>query len=225
MGLTFAAYTLMIVAIFWSMLWFWGIGDALQDSNIFISFLLFVSFYWVHQVLTNIMHVTTAGTVGTWWFVPEEAQSCWSPAIQDSLIRATSFSFGSICLGSLMVAIVQGLRGVAHMARDTEDFQALVCILDCLLGCVEDMIEYLNKWAYVYVGLYGLPYFDAGKSVMQLFEHKGWSVIITDDLTDNVLFMISVGVAMLVGLVGFAVTTADPYLLASMGLGSSTGFL
>jgi hypothetical protein len=28
-------------------------------------FLFFVSFYWTSQVITNVVHVTTAGTVGT----------------------------------------------------------------------------------------------------------------------------------------------------------------
>ena len=111
------------------------------------------------------MHVTSAGVIGTWWFDPSEASSCWSSAVTDSFRRATTYSFGSICFGSLLVALVQTLRAINEHARGQEEFQMLVCLTDCLLGCIQGIIEYLNKWAYIYVGLYGYGYLDAGRNV------------------------------------------------------------
>ena len=96
MGLTVIAYAMVMLAFGWSLLWFIGVESYLNSEKVFF---LLVSYYWVHQVLSNTIHVTTAGTVGTWWHVPAEASSCWSPAIQDSFCRATTLSFGSICLG------------------------------------------------------------------------------------------------------------------------------
>jgi hypothetical protein len=192
-----------------------------------MAFVLLTSFYWVHQVLTNTVQTTVAGMVGTWWFVPGEASSCWSSAIQDSFGRATTYSFGSICLGSLIVAIVQALRAVSNMARQNEDAQLLVCIVDCILGCIQNILEYLNKWAYVYVGLYGFSYIEAGKNVIQLFKSKGWDVIITDDLCDRVLFMVSLGVGVVTGLIGLACTALNNDLLGAFDLGDaavSAGF-
>jgi hypothetical protein len=191
-------------------------------------FLLLVSYYWVHQVLTNTVHVTTAGTAGTWWFVPNEANSCWSSAIQDSFRRTMTYSFGSICFGSLLVAILQARRALAHMSQNNEEMQMLTCIIDCILACIQDILEYLNKWAYVYVGLYGFGYLEAGRNVIQLFQQKGWTVIISDDLCDRVLFMISIGVGLLSGLVGLALAAADDSLLATLDLGgnnATAGFM
>ena len=78
----------------------------------------------------------------------------------DSFVRATTYSFGSICFGSLLVAIVQALRTLLDIARSQDDdgCNILVCLLQCILGCIEGIIEELNKWAYVYVGLYGYRY-------------------------------------------------------------------
>eukprot|EP00339_Tiarina_fusa_P004999 CAMPEP_0117064156 /NCGR_PEP_ID=MMETSP0472-20121206/44798_1 /TAXON_ID=693140 ORGANISM="Tiarina fusus, Strain LIS" /NCGR_SAMPLE_ID=MMETSP0472 /ASSEMBLY_ACC=CAM_ASM_000603 /LENGTH=488 /DNA_ID=CAMNT_0004784167 /DNA_START=43 /DNA_END=1509 /DNA_ORIENTATION=+ len=223
MGLTFVAYLMLLLAFGWSALWFVGLGEALSSSNGAVLFFLFLSYYWVHQVLSNTVTVTTAGTVGTWWFVPEEASSCFSSGVQDSFCRATTYSFGSICLGSLIVAVVQALRALAHMSRDSEDMQLLVCIIDCILACIQDIIEYLNKWAYVYVGLYGFGYMEAGKSVFQLFQQKGWTVIISDDLCDRVLFMVSLAVGFLSGLISLALAAADPNLLAALQLEGGVG--
>lgn len=223
MGLTFIAVVMLIVALGWSILWFVGLGEAVSTSSGAIVFLLLVSYYWVHQVLCNVVHVTSAGTVATWWYVPLEAASCWSTAIQDSFCRATSYSFGSICFGSLLVAIVQALRAMAQIARQNDDMQILACLLDCILSMIQGIIEYLNTWAYVYVGVYGYPYLEAGRNVIQLFQNKGWSVIITDDLCDRVLFMVSLGVGFLTGIVGWAAAATNQNLLAGLDLGDGTG--
>jgi hypothetical protein len=81
--------------------------------------------------------------------------------------------------------------------------------------------------AYVYVGLYGYSYLDAGRNVITLFQNKGWTTIITDDLTDNVLFMVSVGIGLLTGLVGLTIAKLDQNLFANMGFDdtASVGFV
>jgi hypothetical protein len=218
MGLAVVAYFFMFVAFGWSIWWVVGLSSALVNVGQGIIFLFLVSYYWTHQVITNTVHVTTAGVIGTWWFVPDEASSCCSRALNDSFVRATTYSFGSICFGSLLVAIVQALRALHHMAHDNEDMGILVCIIDCILACIQGIIEYLNKWAYVYVGLYGYSYLDAGRNVVTLFQHKGWTTIITDDLADNVLTMVSLGIGLVSGLVGFLMGTADQYLFAGIGV-------
>lgn len=145
-GLTLIAVMMQVIALGWSILWFLGLGEAVSSSNGAVLFLLLVSYYWVHQVLSNVVHVTSAGTVATWWFVPFEAASYWSKAVRDSFSRATTYSFGSICFGSLLVAIVQSLRAIAHMARDNEDAKIILCVIECILALIQDIIEYLNKW-------------------------------------------------------------------------------
>jgi len=226
-GLAFIAYFIMVLAFGWSCFWFMGFSSSLNSNNTGILFLLLLSYYWVHQVLSNTVHVTTAGTVGTWWFVPGEANGCWSSAIKDSFCRATTYSFGSICLGSLLVAVVQALRALAHQARQNEDMQLLACLVECILACIQDIIEYFNKWAYVYVGLYGFGYVQAGREVVQLFQNKGWTVIITDDLTDRVLMMVSIGVGVLTGFAGLAITLADQSIFGNLNVENvpAAGFL
>merc|ERR1712232_175154 len=191
-----------------------GDTDQLGEGTLF---LFLVSYYWTHQVIQNVLHVTIAGAVGTWWFSPIECSSCCSSAVISSLKRATTFSFGSICFGSLLVAIVQALRTLRDMTRDDEDYKILNCIIDCILVCIESMIEYLNKWAYVYVGLYGYSYLEAGRNVITLFKHRGWTTIITDDLVDNALFMVSFSLGLATGLVGLIFTYMGKYSFEALG--------
>ena len=78
----------------------------------------------------------------------------------------------------------------------------LLCLVECLLNCLEGIVEYFNKWAYIYVGLYGYGYVEAGKNVMRLFKSRGWDVIITDDLVSNTLLMMGIIVGLVMGAVG-----------------------
>lgn len=173
--------------------------------------------------------------MGTWWWVPAEASSFWSTALTDSVARATTYSFGSICFGSLLVAIVQALRALEHYSRDQDDCQFLRCLIQCILACIEGIIESLNRWAYVYVALYGFSYLEAGRNVVQLFENKGWTAIIADDLADNVLVMMSVAIGLSSGLVGLVIGLVDSSMFYDLGfenaaapgffIGFLTGFL
>lgn len=165
-----------------------------------IVILLVLSFYWTNQVVGNVVQTTVAGAVGTWWFVPEDATGCCSLALLDSLQRSLTYSFGSICLGSLLVAILQTLKAIAEQAESANRREnngggaILACIAKCLLDCLERIVEYFNKWAFIYVGLYGYDYVHAGKNVFNLFQEKGWTAVISDNLTARVLGMLSFGV-------------------------------
>lgn len=226
LGLTLIAYVFLFVALIFTIAWT-SISNAVLATYPGMAFLLFLSYFWTHQVLSNTMHVTSAGVIGTWWFAPSEASAFCSQAIGESFGRATTYSFGSICFGSLVVALIQALRQLNHQMRGNEDAQILVCLIDCILACIEGIIEYFNKWAYVYVGLYGYSYIDAGRNVITLFRNKGWSTIISDDLAENVLFMISVMIGLLTGLVGFIVASLDQNIFANFGFEEpgSVGFI
>ena len=50
------------------------------------------------------------------------------------------------------------------------------------MGIIEAIVEYFNRWAFIYVGLYGYSFMEAGQNVMTLFKARGWTMIITDDL-------------------------------------------
>lgn len=60
-------------------------------------------------------------------------------------------------------------------------------------------MEYFNKWAYVYVGLYGYGYVEAGKKVINLFKTRGWTTIIADNLVNRLLGIMSLTIGLLTG--------------------------
>jgi len=122
--------------------------------------------------------------------------------------RATTTSLGSICFGSLIVAVLQATRAILReaqrsAARDGNAGLAfLACCIGCVLGCIESLIEYFNMYAYTKVAIYGLDFRAAAKETWDLFKNRGFEVIVNDDLTGMVLAMGCLLGAVVVGLFG-----------------------
>jgi len=85
---------------------------------------------------------------------------------------------------------------------------------------MEDIIEYFNQWAYVFVGIYGYSYIESGRKVMELFRARGWTALITDDLVGYVLNVTAFTVAIFTGLIAVGIEAG-----ASSGMGDGTSYL
>jgi hypothetical protein len=80
-----------------------------------------------------------------------------------------TYSFGSISLGSLIVAIIQFLRQLCSAAQQSSSADGnmvgsiLFCVLGCLIGILNWAVEFLNRYAFSYIALYGKSYVQAAK--------------------------------------------------------------
>lgn len=219
LGVIVYAFLITFLAAGWSICWavaFIGVldqteecdenGENCSDPSYGYLFLLFLAFFFGQQVLQNLDHVVTAGVVGHWWFEPAEAQGCCSTAVNSSFIRATTTSFGSVCFGSFIVAVIRALELLANTARNSDDGNGIgLCIAECILSCLAAIVEYFNKWAFIYVGLYGYGYCESGKAVFDLFKNRGWEAIIADDLVTNTLALVALLVGAIIGCIGLII--------------------
>jgi hypothetical protein len=134
-----------------------------------IGLLVFVTFamYWISEWLKNTIHVTISGVYGSWYFCPNNFPK---RATRGSLKRALTYSFGSISLGSLIVAIIQFLRQICsaaqHSAAQDGNIVGTVifCCLQCLIGILNWAVEFLNRYAFSHIALYGNSYIEAAKA-------------------------------------------------------------
>jgi len=195
-GPVYVTFVMVFLSIGWIAFWSFvfvailhvstGNGQS-NNLNGLAYFLLLISLYWTLEVLRNIGHTTTAGVVATWWFNPSATTATWP-----SFVRATTTSLGSICLGSLIVAILQAVRQIVREAAKSRDCGFLACILLCLLDWIESLVRYFNMYAYTRVAIYGTDYITSAKETWQMFVSRGFEVIVNDDLTGMVLAMGSI---------------------------------
>lgn len=130
--------------------------------------LVFITFaaYWISEWLKNTIHTTISGVYGSWYFCSHNYPRA---VTRGALKRALTYSFGSISLGSLIVAIINFLRQMCSVARQQAiaNNNPLASILFCILGCFISILDwaaqFVNRYAFSHIALYGKSYFAAAK--------------------------------------------------------------
>uniref|UniRef100_A0A7S1MQC9 Choline transporter-like protein n=1 Tax=Neobodo designis TaxID=312471 RepID=A0A7S1MQC9_NEODS len=141
---------------------------------------MLIALLWASQVCANVAHVTTSGVVATWYFFGEAAMPPGPSAA--SAKRALTTSFGSICFGSAVVALLKTIYYFLRRAIDAIDQPIVECILGCILGVIERLTELFNIYAFTQVAIYGHDFVTAAKQTFALVKESGWSLIINDCL-------------------------------------------
>jgi len=151
---------------------------------------LLLNLIWGTTVIRNVVHVTISGAVASWWFMVAHPDT----AVYDSFRRTIRGCMGSICFGSLLLAIAQTARVLLYMLRGVKKSSLARTCAEVLIGMIERVMETTNRYAFCYVAIYGFDFRTAGYSVADLFRSKGWSGIVNDCLIYDVLKLICVAV-------------------------------
>ena len=214
------AYGCVAVVGIYSRLWGWecyytssssssDTGDGSSSSSTLLLLAVVLAYVWTVTVVRNIVHVTVAGAVGTFVWCPQDGTAAHWSVVMDSLVRASTYSLGSICLGSLLTATVtvayEGIRWMRRVlvGRRLTAESWLLCVLECLLSFLHRLMEYFHTYAYVYVALYGYDYLTAGQKVAQLFAERGLTVLVNDDLVQRALLLVGGLIGCITGAVGY----------------------
>ena len=143
-----------------------GVGGC--SSAKVIGLIVFITFaaYWISEWLKNTIHTTISGVYGSWYFY---SRNFPRGATRGALKRSLTYSFGSISFGSLLVALINMLRQFCSVAQQQEASQGnmagaiLFCILGCLISILDWVVQFLNRYAFSHIALYGKPYVAAAK--------------------------------------------------------------
>jgi len=183
------AYLSLLALVAWYVAWVAAVIFVQRFSStvayILTVYLIF-SFYWVCQVIKNVVHVTVAGLYATVYFLRGSGFAFPENPTVESFGRASTTSLGSICLGSLLVAILQTARMLLRMLRGNNN-GILAAIADCFLACIEGLIRYFNKWAFAQVAIYGRSFCEASRATWDLLRSHGFEAIVNDNLISYVL--------------------------------------
>jgi len=216
-GVIVCSIAASVITLVWFFMWVWSaVGylasvDSSDDENAQPSngvvFILLVCLYWGCNVWRNVSHTTTCGVAASWYFTSTTLQSPSKGAFR----RTMTTSFGSICFGSLLVAILQAIRA---FVRSMKSDSRLQCIALCLLGCIEWLMRYFNTYAFAQCAIYGTSFLTSAKATWDLFLNRGFQAIINDDLSNLPLtcgallgFLVSGAVSFLILAAFYPITT------------------
>ncbi|KAG7701440.1 hypothetical protein KL950_003324 [Ogataea haglerorum] len=189
-------------------------GDETSESYNharLVGLLVFVFFagYYISEVMKNVIHVTVSGIFGTWYYLSKSAAGMPKFQALGALKRALTYSFGSICFGSLIVTFIQLLRQGVQIARQNalnngEGIQAcLLLCTECFIYVIEWLVRYFNHYAYSYVALYGKSYLKSARDTHYIFSYKGMDALVNDCLIGTALGMYCTFVGYLCALLAY----------------------
>eukprot|EP01102_Stenamoeba_stenopodia_P020835 TRINITY_DN8261_c0_g1_i1.p1 TRINITY_DN8261_c0_g1~~TRINITY_DN8261_c0_g1_i1.p1 ORF type:complete len:497 (-),score=103.56 TRINITY_DN8261_c0_g1_i1:91-1581(-) len=185
-------------------------GDTI--NYVLYTYLVF-SYFWTTQVIKNVVHVTASGVFASWYFLANNMPH--NPTLA-SLKRAVTTSFGSVCLGSLLVALIKTAKALLSRRGGL-----LGAILSCLLSIIDQLLQYFNRYAFAQVAIYGKTFCQSAKSTWNMFMEHGFEAIINDDITGMVLttgcVVCGLFTALVGGLIGDAMYGSSGTLVAVVG--------
>jgi len=200
------------------------------------------------------VHVTVAGIIKNWWFnersselPPNEILSELpltstppSPSYFDeqqinpyqnqveavvarSFQRAAFHSFGSVCFGSLLVSFIRMLRRIPKYIHPCSNRQDT--LQDRFMSCMDTLGSKFNRFAFIYVGMYGYGFVEAGEKASALLKKRGWKKIVTDNLISDVLLLVSLVIGGVSGCLTVWIESVGSSALTSINRPTCTSFL
>lgn len=127
----------------------------------------------------------------------------------------TLYASGSICIGGLLLAIVQALRYMLRMSEPENRRRGrergileriFIDIVEFLLVFLEDIIRLANDWVFVYIAVYGKSYKKALQGSFEKAAEPGNNIMISSLIVDKALWFFGlVGTAAYVVLINVSV--------------------
>lgn len=165
------------------------------SSAIVIGLIVFVTFagYWISEWIKNTIHTTIAGVYGSWYFCSGKPGGMPRGITRGAFRRATTYSFGSVSLGSLLVALINMLRQACSIAQQNEAAQGNIigtiffCLLGCIISLLDWAVQFINRYAFCHIALYGKPYIPAAKDTWTMMKDRGIDALVNDCLVGPVI--------------------------------------
>lgn len=148
------------------------------------------------------------------WYFSHGANDELDSPVTRSFWRAFRYHFGSLAFGSFILAVVQFLQVMLEVfkkqaeqtgADQNKCFEYIINCLRCCLACVERIVQFINKTAYIQIALRGKNFCMAAKDGFEIVWSNGMRYLIVAGVGGIMMFIGRIMIA--------AGTTAGFYVL------------
>ncbi|KAF9280725.1 putative choline transporter, neither null mutation nor overexpression affects choline transport [Mortierella alpina] len=164
---------------FYSKNWFNGV-------LLFVIGALFAKAYWsarerilASAVLTNIVHVTISGVFAAHYFKSLSGSPTWT-----CLKRSCTTSFGTICFGGLIYAIVQTIKQALDFLRGGNNI--LACAYEGCFHYINKALESITPLVFCEVAIYGKPFLPAANDAFKIVKDRGLDAVLNEIIISTV---------------------------------------
>jgi choline transporter-like protein 2/4/5 len=203
---------------------------AMQDysSNEIMRMMLFYHFFgllWTNALINAISLTTVAGAVCRYYWSgigaanPAALQESGAAKpmgrtpVWSSFYTAIRYHLGSMCLGALIIAVVQALRAaLAYIDQQTKNIQksnmvvrVLMKVVQCCMWCLEKCLKFISRNAYIVVAMRGDSFCYATMRAFKLIFANMATVGVVNVVSAIILFLSRVMITCACGFFMFTV--------------------
>ena len=158
--------------------------DQFPDGRLFAA--LFFCGLWTVEFLQSCEKVVISDVIGNWYFSSEDERDDFHLCpTWDATYRLVLYHLGSVACGSLLSAIVQFVRWIItfiqYQLKDAENpaLEFLFKCLQCCLGMLQKLVDWVSKNAYISVALFGDSFCrGAQRSLSLLVENSKHTAVL-----------------------------------------------
>ena len=194
-------------------------------------------YFQLPKISQGISQTTVACIIGKWWDISEDDAFPVCHSILPKTIALNIVgSFGSICLASLIVDPCVLFTRIASFfrlsrwklsgAKFSKSPDASPLPNESISPHSDnELSRRVNRWSYAYIGLYGYKFLESGSKASQLFDARGWTQVVSDDLIMTAMGMSSIIIGGSTAFMGLIVEEVDGYYFTSVHKPIETAFL
>ncbi|XP_068728860.1 choline transporter-like protein 4 [Montipora capricornis] len=169
----------------------------------------FFGWLWIMNFIIALGQCVLAGAFASWYFAYHKPQDVPALPILSSFSRTLRYHTGSLAFGAAIIAIVQFIRAVLEYidkklkehGQDNNVIKFIMCCCKCCFWCLEKILKFLNKNAYIMIAIHGKNFCSSAKQAFKLLFENVLRVAAVNGVTSFLLFM---GKLVVVGIVAIA---------------------
>lgn len=140
--------------------------------------LLLFALIWTSSVANCLRLFTIAGSTSQWYFAPL-GTTAFRGTVLRSFKHGINAQFGTICLGGLIMTIVEIIRNMVENARRDNRNNGLMAFVTCCVSmvwsCISEIIGFISKFAIVYAAISGASFCDSAKKASKILSDNALS--------------------------------------------------
>ncbi|XP_034874146.1 choline transporter-like protein 5 isoform X4 [Mirounga leonina] len=175
-------------------------------------FNLFV-FLWLINFVIALGQCALAGAFASYYWALKKPDDIPQYPVFTAFGRAIRYHTGSLAFGSLILALIQMFKLVLeyldHRLKEAQNniSKFLQCCLKCCFWCLEKVVKFFNRNAYVMIAIYGKNFCRSARDAFNLLMRNVLKVAVMDKVTDFVLILGKILVAGCIGVLAFLLFT------------------
>ncbi|KAL8625988.1 hypothetical protein ACOMHN_012580 [Nucella lapillus] len=157
-------------------------------------YMLFM-FFWLMNFVVALGQMTLAGAFASYYWAFNKERDMPAMPVLSALGRCFRYHLGSLAFGSLLIALVQMVRAFLEYldrklkSSENDVAKFILKCLKCCFWCLEKLLKFINKNAYIMIAIYGRSFCAATKDAFLLIMRNVLRTFVLDKVSDFIMFV------------------------------------